>query len=319
VRFAPDLRRLVDWDYILQLVSLAPEKVACVDAISSVYSTQNENRISVNYWPPDLDQLLAARGSVAQSILPSDVHVCSCCGYTGRFFSGPNGRPNAGCPQCGSLERHRFLLLLSMALRSYWVPETRRQDSSCLIEIAPSHATQKLRSLFGHDITVDAFPDADKRSVSLIASLTDLPLPSASADMLVALHVLEHIPDDKKAMAEIARVLTTAGVSILQVPMSACEATDEEIIEDPEVRKIRYGQADHVRFYGKDFYARLKACGLYSLAISPKESMLPESIAKYALAPDEVLVFVVRNDTPDAKAALDRFGRSLKKGAMIKT
>ena len=94
VRFAPDLRRLVDWDYILQLVSLAPEKVACVDAISSVYSTQNENRISVNYWPPDLDQLLAARGSVAQSILPSDVHVCSCCGYTGRFFSGPNGRPN---------------------------------------------------------------------------------------------------------------------------------------------------------------------------------------------------------------------------------
>jgi SAM-dependent methyltransferase len=186
-----------------------------------------------------------------------------------------------------------------------------------MIEIAPSAATAPFRNLFGSSTTIDSDPEADGRVVDLVASLADLPTPSGFADVLLALHVLEHIPDDRKAMSEIARVLAPTGLVILQVPMSQRDATDEEIVDTPEERLIRYGQADHVRLYGKDFYARLGECGLTSVAVSPRDSMLPESIAKYGLLPDEPLMFAVRSDAPRAKARLGVFASSLKKGSTI--
>jgi SAM-dependent methyltransferase len=184
-----------------------------------------------------------------------------------------------------------------------------------MIEIAPSAATAPFRNLFGSSTTIDSRPEADGRVVDLVASLTDLPTPSEFADVLLALHVLEHIPDDRKAMFEIARVLAPTGLAILQVPMSQQDATDEEIVDTPEERLIRYGQADHVRLYGKDFYARLGECGLTSVAVS--RQTLPESIAKYGLLPDEPLIFAVRSDAPRAKARLGVFASSLKKGSTI--
>ena len=154
--------------------------------------------------------------------------------------------------------------------------------------VAPSTATAPFRNLFGSSTTVDFDPEADGRTVDLVASLTDLPTPSEFADVLLALHASEHIPDDRKAMSEIARVLAPTGLAILQVPMSRQDATDEEVVNNPEERLVRYGQADHVRLYGKDFYTRLSECGS-SWSPSARESMLAESIAKYGLLPDEPL------------------------------
>jgi SAM-dependent methyltransferase len=186
-----------------------------------------------------------------------------------------------------------------------------------MIEIAPSAATAPFRNLFGSSTTVDSDPEADGRVVDLVASLTALPTSSEFADVLLALHVLEHIPDDRTAMSEIARILAPTGLAILQVPMSGREATDEEILNTPEERLVRYGQADHVRLYGKDFYTRLGECGLTAVAVSPRESMLPESIAKYGLLPDQPLVFAVRSDVPRAKTRLEVFASSLRKGSNI--
>jgi SAM-dependent methyltransferase len=138
---------------------------------------------------------------------------------------------------------------------------------------------------------------------------------SASIDVALALHVLEHVLDDRKAMSEIARVLRPVGVAILQVPLSG-RAIDEGVLNTPEERAARYEQADHARCYGDDFFTRLNESGLTWIAISPRLSMPAEAIAKYGLLPDEVLVFAVRSDTAFAVERLNVFGAMLRKGGL---
>lgn len=310
-RFDPALKRLIDWDYVLRLIDSRPDRIVPVDAISSLYLASGFDRISVALWPPDLGSGIAEREGAAGAPLPVGACVCSCCNFTGKFLPGPDGRPSAGCPQCGSLERHRFLQLMGPLLRGRWVPETRPFERTALVEVAPSSATLPFRRLFGNSKTVDADPQADGRVVDIVASLTDLPFPGDYADVLLALHVLEHIPDDRKAMAEIARVLAPTGVAVLQVPLSDRDTTDEAVLDTPEERVARYGQADHVRLYGNDFFARLNEAGLTCAAVSPRESMSSGSMERYGLLPDQALVFAVRFDAPRAKECLEYFFSSL--------
>src|SRR6202021_2633687 len=45
-----------------------------------------------------------------------------------------------------------------------------------------------------------------------------LPFPSGSFDRVIAAEVLEHIPDDRRALAELARVLRPGGTIAVTVP-----------------------------------------------------------------------------------------------------
>ena len=69
--------------------------------------------------------------------------------------------------------------------------------------------------------------------------------------------MLEHVPDDCAAMREIARVLSPRGIALLEVPIKVGVATEEDPSATPEERTRRFGQNDHVRWYGDDFDARL--------------------------------------------------------------
>jgi SAM-dependent methyltransferase len=202
-------------------------------------------------------------------------------------------------------------------LRHFWLPQTRSRARATMIEVAPSGATAPFRDLFGVVTTVDRYPDADGRNVNVVASLTDLPILSDNADVILALHVLEHISDDRKAMSEIARVIAPTGLAILQVPLSGRATTDEEVLGTPAERSARYGQGDHVRLYGNDFFVRLKESGLASVAVSPRDSMLPESIVKYGLLPDEPLIFAVRSNYTRAEARVGVFASLLRKGSSV--
>lgn len=314
-RFDEKLRRLVDWDYLLKFAARAPDRIVGVDTIASMYSTASDSRISVLSWPPGLPEVIEHRRAGKQLHLPAGHRACSCCGFIGKFEPGPNGRPDASCPQCRSLERHRFLGLLTNHLHHVWVPETRRYAST-LIEIAPSAATAGLRSTFTKALTVDADPDADGRMVDLVASLTELPLLDKSCDAILVLHVLEHIREDRQAMREIARVLRPQGVGILQVPLSPRAHTDEEVLMSDADRLHRYGQSDHVRLYGQDYYSRLKEEGLFVVSISPQESLPEELCLKFGLLRDQALDFVVRSESAEAVEKLSSFAGSLKRGAL---
>ena len=133
-----------------------------------------------------------------------------------------------------------------------------------IVEVAPSPYTTPLlkRMTPGTLISLDLDPAADGRRVDVRASMTRMPLATGVVDLFVCFHVLEHIPDDAAAMSELSRVLSPAGVGVLQVPWRPRSLTDEETGLTAVERTARFGQADHVRFYGNDFEDRLRRNGL---------------------------------------------------------
>jgi SAM-dependent methyltransferase len=132
--------------------------------------------------------------------------------------------------------------------------------AGAIVEIAPNKFISRELRRFGPVVRVDLDPRA--RRVDVVADLSRLALRSATADVIVCYHVLEHVDDDFAAIREIARVLTPGGVAIIQVPIRRGLATDEDTSATPSERVRRFGQADHVRWYGDDFEDRLQECGL---------------------------------------------------------
>jgi len=94
--------------------------------------------------------------------------------------------------------------------------------------------------------------------------ITDIQYPDASFDAIICNHVLEHVPDDRRAMRELYRVLKPGGWAILQVPYSEqiTQSIEDPSITTPEARARVFGQEDHVRIYAKeDYLTRLEEAG----------------------------------------------------------
>ena len=224
---------------------------------------------------------------------------CAACGamVSRQFRPGPDGRPDAACPRCGSLERHRFLSLLLGSLS----PELRDLDT--VVEIAPSRQSRVLLDRLEARRRVSLDAGYDTRDVDALASLTQLPLRDGSVDLLVCYHVLEHVPDDCAAMREIARVLSPRGIALLEVPIKMGVATEEDPSATPEERLRRFGQVDHVRWYGDDFDARLADAGLASVRVTPPALVGESAVRWFRLMPHEV-VWVVHPGRSSASPML---------------
>jgi SAM-dependent methyltransferase len=200
---------------------------------------------------------------------------CPCCGSRFRRFKPAHG-PDRLCWACGALERHRSL---SLYLDRH--PELLRPGMSVL-HVAPEpmlrdrlSAIDGVRYVSG-DLTAEFGPER--------IDVTDLQFADASFDLVVCNHVLEHVPDDRRAMREIARVLRPGGAAILLVPDVAAGATDEDpLVTDPGERKRRFGQADHVRRYGWDYVDRLRETGLRVDVERPETILGPALVERYRL------------------------------------
>jgi SAM-dependent methyltransferase len=228
---------------------------------------------------------------------------CPACGslVRRRFRPGPGGRPDASCPRCGSLERHRFLAVLLDTLHPML------GDIDLLLDVAPSPEMTALFEGLGPRRSLRLDLGADNRLVDVLGSLTRLPLADRSVDLLICYHVLEHVPDDRAAIREIARVLSPQGFGILQVPYRPGTVTDEDpTVTDPDERVRRFGQADHVRYYGDDFEDRLVEAGLGLRRVTPRSLLGAEAATWLKLSADE-LVWIVHRDpeaaVPDRVAA----------------
>lgn len=171
-----------------------------------------------------------------------DIWDCPICGYRGVFFE-ENERKNAKCPKCYGLERHRLQWLTVTRLAS-----RKNLSSMRMLHFAPEHfLSVRFRALFKEYETADL----NGRNVNYTADLTDLPFADASYDCVYASHVLEHVRDDRAALANIRRVLKPDGFAILPVPMFA----GTETVEYPEANPH---EAYHVRQPGHDYYERYK-------------------------------------------------------------
>lgn len=191
-------------------------------------------------------------------------------------------RPNALCPGTLSLERHRLLWL-------YLERETRFLEQSLkVLHLAPEQVLYKKFKSFEHwDYTT---ADLHSPLAKVKADICALPFNENTYDLILCNHVLEHIPDDLKAMSELHRVLKKGGTLIAQVPLEEKrEKTfeDNSILDKKERTKV-FGQYDHVRIYGKDFYSFLDQVGFKSKAIPYASSLSDEEFTRYSLQKDPI-------------------------------
>jgi len=174
------------------------------------------------------------------------------------------------CPVCGCHDRERHLLLY---LRN--ACHLDRMRGSAILHFAPEGRLTSFieRATPARYVQADLFPT--RPGIERV-DLLDIPYPTGSFDFVIANHVLEHVADDARALAEIRRVLKTDGHAILQTPYSEIlEATlcDPGICTD-EARLQVYGQEDHVRMYGRDIFARFASAG-FTDRVSKHDQALP--------------------------------------------
>lgn len=184
---------------------------------------------------------------------------CNVCGSTYSSFLPYLDRANALCPHCGSLERVRLL--------QYFITDLQliNKDTK-LLHVAPEeclfkHLKEKLGSNY---IPADKFAEVYTYPEGTVdMDITDIDLKDESVDMVICMHVLEHIQDDKKAISELYRVLKKGGVAILQVPFdkNRQHTYEDASITGHEERRKHFGQFDHVRIYGRDYIDRFVAPG----------------------------------------------------------
>lgn len=114
--------------------------------------------------------------------------------------------------------------------------------------------------------------------VDVSADIVDLPFEDGRWDVIVCSHVLEHVPDDDRAIRQLRRVLAPGGTAVVMVPRVSGRPTDEDpTITSPGERARRFGQADHVRLYGDDLEDRLRRGGFGRV-----EPVLPEDFPDWA-------------------------------------
>ena len=193
------------------------------------------------------------------------------------------------CWKCNSYPRNRALW--------HWLVNDFKIEEKVdfeLLHIAPEQQlADKFLKMPGIRYTaVDKFcPGYKYAKYVKHADVTDLPFQESMFDMIICNHVLEHVKDDSKAMSELHRVLKPNGTAVLMVPIDMdAERTDEEKPDEEltgDERERRFGQYDHVRMYGRDYFERLENAGFHVEHISFSADL----VKQLALEPkDEVIV-----------------------------
>ena len=199
-----------------------------------------------------------------------------------------NVRENALSPSTFSLERHR-LLWLYLKNETFFFTKNLK-----VLHFAPEAAYykkfKKLQNITYHTT------DINSPLATIKADICDLPIKDDTYDFILCNHVLEHIIDDRKAMKELYRVLKKGGVGIFQVPL---ETTREKTYEDfsivkPNERNKAFGQYDHVRVYGMDFFDRLCEVGFKVEKCNYAVKLKKEEIIKYSLPKNEIIPVCVK-------------------------
>ncbi|MGZ0016323.1 class I SAM-dependent methyltransferase [Yeosuana sp. AK3] len=197
-------------------------------------------------------------------------------------------RNNVLSPSTLSLERHRLLWLYLKIETDFFSAKYK------VLHFAPEQAFYKrFRKMKNLDyVTTDLnSPLADVK-----ADICNLPFSENEFDVILCNHVLEHIPDDTKAMQELYRVLKPGGFGVFQIPqdLNREKTFEDNSITDKKERSKIFGQYDHVRVYGQDYFDKLRSVGFKVDAIDYTAMLSEKEIETYCLAKGEIIPVVYK-------------------------
>lgn len=225
---------------------------------------------------------------------------CPVCGGRFRRMRHGRGRRDVQCPRCGSYERVRALWLF---LRD---ESGLASSPGRILHFAPEPGIAKaLAALPGVEyLSADLTPGVAME----VVDITAIPHPAESFDAVVCSHVLEHVPDDRRAMAELFRALRPGGTAYLMQPVDfeRAETYEDPAIVDPAERERAFGQFNHVRVYGRDIVERLRDAGFEVSERRYTEELDPAMRARYALQDGDAtaredVVFVAAKPVPPSE------------------
>jgi SAM-dependent methyltransferase len=161
--------------------------------------------------------------SVAVELAP-----CPFCGSRKRVEYA--GRPDARCPGCNAMERHRKLVRSQANLLD-------RGAGRHALEIGPLNQRvfgDYLRERGWRYTSIDQsrggnpLDPRDTSFVDLEVDLCDLvPFQDGSMQLVLAQHVIEEIVDYRQALAEIARVMGDGATALLEIPFDPTRRESE--------------------------------------------------------------------------------------------
>jgi SAM-dependent methyltransferase len=194
---------------------------------------------------PRAARAVACRGqnlaiAAVERLRPFHARTCPCCGWSGLRFRSfavlEYLRTGVICPGCGSFERHR-------ALASFYPRFFERLGvrPSRLIHFSPEPCLKRVVAPLCDRYETSVYGDAAQADLRL--DITRMTLPGGSCDALLLNHVLECIPDDRPAIAEMYRVLRRGGVVLAAAGFSPGVPTRDVPVQSNSVYR-NYGSDD---------------------------------------------------------------------------
>ena len=211
-------------------------------------------------------------------------------GLIGHHVIGAGYRNNCFCPVCLASDRYRWLYYVLKNVMNIC------KFSGRVLHFAPEPPLERLIQL---NQKLDYYTvDIEPGRAMHIADITDLrQFSNGTFDLVICNHVMEHIPDERKAVAEVKRMLKNGGKWVFSFPICTDieETYEDESIDTPEKRLKAYGQKDHVRLYGRDYLRRFESYGLKITEYSPKDYFSKDDIEKFGFIEDDVIMVAEKN------------------------
>ena len=197
-------------------------------------------------------------------------------------------RQNVLSPSTLSLERHRLLWLYLTNETNFFTSKKK------VLHMAPEQCFLSRFKKLNHEYIT---ADLDSPIADVKADIVNLPFNDNSFDVIFCNHVLEHVQDDTKAMKELFRVMKKGGMGVFQVPqdLNRDVTFEDNSITDPKERAKIFGQYDHVRVYGRDYFDKLRSIGFNVEEVNYSQKISSELLSRYRLMEGELLPVVFKN------------------------
>jgi SAM-dependent methyltransferase len=233
---------------------------------------------------PGVRDALAGLGHLTLRTAVDTVHprarvVCNVCGWSGSAFfpnvgSGYYER-DASCPRCSCIHRYRTLAAVLERATDFFSPD------KAVIEVAPVRSFQAYCLWRKQGRNYRSF-DLERFGMER-GDLTAMRYPDASCDYFLCYHVLEHVPADTQALAEICRVLRPGGTAVLQVPI------DWSLSENVEYGRPNERETGHVRRYAEaGFTGRIAAAGFVVAKVEPARLVGEALLSRHRLSREPI-------------------------------